>query len=376
MRSYIGMSHLEFLTRSWIRNRSGRYASRIAALSAFLVFVAACGSSPPSETPSATPEGSRPSVAPTKAGGLVIERTQIPTSAPSAVPSCRASDLTATFMGGQGLTGGSVQDWIALTNSSDATCSLQGTPDLTLLDPNGNAVPVASWRRSPCQGAVPCPYFPVARLDPGAKLLPHQASPGAAAFSLIWTDHDIASGKCEPPPPEVTGIRVALPSGGGTVDVGKLAETPVRLKPCGTWVSVGWLIASGEFEHYLDYRLDARIQEPQAVPAGQELSYRVALGPSPVGGLLPEFDPCPSGTAFVSPGAPLGEPKVILARHEFTIDCRSVSESIGAYGGTAILGKINIPADSQPGTYTLTWFLDPESEARVSAQVAFEVKSQ
>jgi hypothetical protein len=194
------------------------------------------------------------------------------------------------------LTGGSVQSWIALTNTTEAACSVQGTADLTLLDAAGDPVSIAAWRRSPCRGAVPCHYYPVARLDPSAALVPHKASPGTAAFSLIWKASDMTTGKCDPPPSEVTGMRLTLPSGEGSVDVGASSETPVRLKPCGTWVSVGWIIASGELEQYLDYRLDAQIQEPSAVAAGQELSYTVSLSRSALGGQLPEFDPCqPAG---------------------------------------------------------------------------------
>ena len=356
----------------WMR-RFRLMASPLAVLA--ILVTLACGSSQPGAAPSATTVGSGTPAAPAESSAAEIERTPFPTAAASDVPSCGVGDLTATFMGGQGLTGGSVQSWIALRNSSDSACSLQGTPDLTFLDSAGTPLQVASYRGSPCRGALPCPYFPVARLNPGAAVLPHLTSPGTAAFSLIWSAHDPATGNCQSPPPDVTGIRLALPSGGGEIDVTGSQENPVRLKPCGPWVSVGWIIASGELQNYLDYRLDAQIQEPPPVSAGQKLSYRVSLGPSLAGGGLPKFDPCPSGSALASPGAPLGEPQMILVKRDFTIDCASVAESITTYGGTTILGKIDIPAELPPGTYTLTWFLDPSSDFRATAQAAFEVKS-
>src|SRR5437899_12034201 len=57
-----------------------------------------------------------------------------PSSSPAAVTGCTSSQLSATaVMGGAaGSRGGTID----LTNASQVTCTLTGTPQITLLDPN------------------------------------------------------------------------------------------------------------------------------------------------------------------------------------------------------------------------------------------------
>jgi uncharacterized protein DUF4232 len=165
----------------------------------------ASGPSVPNEPPPTS------SVRPTPSASPSIQ----PTPSASPTPACTSAQVRAVAsMEGAA---GSLEGVIGLTNLSDRTCTLQGTPAITLLDQNldpiGSGVTFGSspagWM---ADGSPEPPGWPVVMIEPG----------GSASVRIRWSNW-CPDGRDAP----LWRIEV---SGGGTVDVyGLDAVTP---PPC------------------------------------------------------------------------------------------------------------------------------------------------
>ena len=98
--------------------------------------VPAISSGPGSVAPS-TPPGAGSSSVPS----LVASATPSPTPAPTAKPIavCLATQLAAKVTSWQGATGHQIAS-VTLTNTSSHTCTVQGTPEVELVDAHGNVL--------------------------------------------------------------------------------------------------------------------------------------------------------------------------------------------------------------------------------------------
>lgn len=115
----------------------------IIATFGLTVALVGCGS-PPTLQPSSGPASGGPSAAPSGAPSAApsvapstkaITPTPVPTAKPIAV--CLATQLAAKVTGWQGAAGHQIAS-VTLTNISTHTCTVQGTPEVELVDAHGN----------------------------------------------------------------------------------------------------------------------------------------------------------------------------------------------------------------------------------------------
>jgi Domain of unknown function (DUF4232) len=134
-----------------------------------------------------------------------VTTTKTTTTSQSSAAPCSGADLKGSFDGVAGSAGaGQISYTLTLTNTSSAPCTVSGTPNATLLDNNGAALPTHIVAVQAGQGAV----GPVV-LQPG------KAAKTDARFSPdVSGTGDAQTGPCEP---TAHVLRVTAP-GGGTVD--------------------------------------------------------------------------------------------------------------------------------------------------------------
>ncbi len=100
--------------------------------------VAACSSPstvPPASAPPSGAPSPEPSVVPSVAPSAVPSHTPVPTAKPIAF--CLASQLSAKITNWSGATGHQIAS-VTLTNTSAHPCTVQGTPEVELVDRKGN----------------------------------------------------------------------------------------------------------------------------------------------------------------------------------------------------------------------------------------------
>ena len=107
--------------------------------------LAACGGSGSHNAASTAPRGQTqpPTQAATTAQPATT--TSVTTTPTSGTPPCRASNLTLSFLGGQGAAGHGLLGF-ALRNTSSAPCHTFGYPGVLFLDQSGAALPTAPSR--------------------------------------------------------------------------------------------------------------------------------------------------------------------------------------------------------------------------------------
>ncbi len=176
-------------------------------------------SGPASLAPSAGPSGA-PSAAPT----VGPTRTPTPTAQPIAV--CLATQLAAKVTGWQGAAGHQIAS-VTLTNASTHTCTVQGTPEVELVDAHGNIL-----IDSQTGGADGLPH--VTKGDPAFHL-----AHGGSVRTLVQDDN-----YCRPAPALPTTIALVLPSNAGRLVAA--AGPGGTVPPCmGTPGSLGSISMNG-----------------------------------------------------------------------------------------------------------------------------------
>ena len=118
---------------------------------------------------------------------------------------CTGSNLTGTFAVAPGSAGaGNIVYALRLTNTSTATCTVTGIPDLTLLDRRGRRLPTH-----------PFPAHPGALTAVLVALAPGQTATATARFSpdVPGTGEPVSGRRCEP----VAYRLLVRPNGGGVV---------------------------------------------------------------------------------------------------------------------------------------------------------------
>lgn len=190
-----------------------------------LVVVGCSGPSTPapSSVPSVAPS-TAPSVAPSAAPLASPAHTTTPTAKP--IPVCLATQLAAKVTSWQGATGHQIAS-VTLTNTSATVCTVQGTPEVELLDAHGNIL--------------------IDSQTAGTTGLPHIAK-GAPAFHLV---HGAAvktlvqdGNYCGAAPALPTTIALVLPANAGRLIAA--ANSHGSVPPCtGTPGSLGSISMNG-----------------------------------------------------------------------------------------------------------------------------------
>jgi hypothetical protein len=176
-----------------LANRLGQIAARLALVGAMASLVAACASSARSAgvpTPTAT-------------------STASPTATTVALaPLCKATQLTAAIER-SGVAAGNAGTGVSLRNSSQQSCSLDGYPELVMLDASGQVLPTHVTDS-------PSAYV-YNNLQPAMVVLAPDAS---AHFVLDWTRNPCMSA------PTSSTLRITPPGAADTVTL------TTQLSPC------------------------------------------------------------------------------------------------------------------------------------------------
>lgn len=206
--------------------RAGRSSwwarSTVLIGAALAVALGLAGCSSPATTPATTSTSSSSTSSSTSTStstGSTGSSTS--TTGASGVATCLASQLQIAPLQGNGAAG-TIYQTVSLTNTSSATCTLDGYPGMQLLDAQGSSIPTNVVRGG-------SPSFPTAAANqPPATvtLAPQQA----AVFSLDYEDVPVGdetscptSTKAQITPPNDTASAVVTlqitACGGGTVHV-------------------------------------------------------------------------------------------------------------------------------------------------------------
>jgi hypothetical protein len=263
---------------------------------------------------------------------------------PPAPTPCASADLAAVYGGGMGATGHIISS-VLLANTGRAACSLQGTPRLSLMAPDGSA---AATRQVDANPMDPLPAAPVV-LQPGvAAPQPHSQVPGAAMFFFEWYD-------CPDQAVSVNGLLVVLPGGGGrlAMPAGPPGPEGLRSSRCDD-PSQGHVVYVGPFQPTPSTvpspappaQLAVAIHAPATVVAGQRLLYQVTL--TNVSGAPFHFDACPPYREAMDmvPG------KKVLGMYQ--LNCEPVG-TLASSGSVTFAMELEIPTDAPTGLQELSW---------------------
>lgn len=194
-----------------------RMRLRAAILMACALVPAACGSSSQTSSSSSTQAANQATTtspatttapATASSGPSTTTTTTTPTTTVPGSRACRAADLTASFLGGQGATGHGELGF-ALRNTSGSTCHTFGYPGVLFLDRAGQALPTDSTRTTH-------DFFGSA---PEQKLV---IAPGQSVSFRLGVTHGAASpqgcttahGLQVIPPDDTATLRVTIGNGG------------------------------------------------------------------------------------------------------------------------------------------------------------------
>jgi hypothetical protein len=262
----------------------------------------------------------------------------------SAVRPCAGADLRAAVGRGGAATGGLIFNMIYLSNHSDTTCMLEGTPQVLVKTSSGRTLPLTQtnlatpWLPSPLIPALLSPRSPDPQLQYGRSNSFGQAS---LMFSL-WD--------C-PANPSLSVLTIVLPndrgvislpandtalSGGGACEGGNIVQR-IEVSPfAGTEPQPTWADQS---------QLSINIKVPDHVRAGQSLHYEVVL--TNRSGAPFRFHDCPSYTEDAS-----RQGKKNLGNYQ--LNCSLVGW-LGPDESVTFAMVLDIPADTPPGTGSLRW---------------------
>jgi uncharacterized protein DUF4232 len=330
------------------RRGAGPYQLLMARLGlvmvALIIAAAACGPFHQLAA-SSTPAGTIPWLP------LSADLTPLPQPSPQAqpvppgTPACMAGQVAGAVLGSQGATG-NVITYLAFAGTGQSACFVEGTPAVTAFDAAGHTIPFKER----------APYFPPQvsgpqLVSPGPVPAPNSALKyGQAGFDIDWVSQPEAC----PGQGGVTvaQVRVAIP-GGGALSLA-LPATPQA------YVCQG--LGVGSFES--PPLVSAAAPQPPlpaiqlgiqgAANPGKNFEYLVTLTndtkqPIDLALTCPNYEEeLFADILHASP--PLG------GKHLYKLNCAPVGTL--APGGRAIFQMIfAVPADANPGTYTLLFRL-------------------
>ncbi|HEY3008533.1 MAG TPA: DUF4232 domain-containing protein [Micromonosporaceae bacterium] len=276
--------------------------------------------------------------------GTVPAQLRPATDAPA--PPCQASRLKVVGSGFQftpAISGGT--GTVTLRNAGPAACRLTGRPDVRII----GGIPAPRQEQTPLPAQPPA--FPTV-VPPDSTLL--AMLPGAAAtLDVDWRNWCVPRSSKTPVPPHA--IRLTLPGGAGSVDVGYNAVPPCEAPSAATTVGVrpfqpAPLPATPPWTSSV---VRATIQ-PLSGGKGQLTGKRgetvrfVVQVHNPSATPIP-FERCP---LLVEMLAPAGRPEA------YQLNCRAAAQ-LPAGGSLRFEMHIRIPADAPTGNNGLFWELDP-----------------
>lgn len=290
----------------------------------------ATGEVSPNPTPSGKPALPQPTTTEVPWQNIGYEYTS-PPAFPGAVPDptvpwCTAAQLTMTTFF-QGATGNSLGG-VTMINTSQQPCSLQGEPDVRIVDDAGNTL-IAHHAET---------FY----VYPWVKL-----TPGQHAFAAIMWNQEF----CKEPAP--AAIQITLPHQGGT-----LTSTTTRPPRCNSSTdpaSAGSLDVDGfGYDNAAtaftpQASLEAQVKPgPMSVVAGSTVTYHLLLSnnaPNPV-----DMTPClPYRERLIN------QRTGTVIEEDHLLNCAAAPPSLAANQTLDFELKLSVPADAQSGDYLLLW---------------------
>ncbi|HTC85740.1 MAG TPA: DUF4232 domain-containing protein [Candidatus Acidoferrum sp.] len=200
---------------------------RIVLIGVLAVVLGGCAGNstpePSSPNPTAAPSSSAPSDVPS----AEPSPSATPKPSPRPIAACLATQLSATVTAWSGAAGSQIAT-VKVTNTSTATCTIQGTPEVELVDAHG-AILIDSQTSGP--SGLP-------HVATGAPA--HHLAHNASLKTQVKADNYCGSGS----PALPTTIAFVLPSGGG-----RLVAAPGpggAVPPCnGAAGSLGTIVTNG-----------------------------------------------------------------------------------------------------------------------------------
>lgn len=265
-----------------------------------------------------------------------------PMPVPPGTPKCSAGQLLGGVIGSQGATGNVITSF-AFSASGSTACYLDGTPLVTLLDPNGKDL--GFHQRNPY---MPSMVSGPALVNPGPKPeMPQGLKFGEAGFNIDWISQPEA---CQ----AQSGVTVASArikvASGGTVLI-PLPQVPAGYPCQGVGVS-SFEGPAMPVEVTPPPTLPAvAVTAPTSAKAGMRFDYTVALtndtkAPMNFVANCPNYEE----ELFSAGGLPLG------GKHFYKLNC--------APAGTLAPGQsakfqmiLSVPVDASPGGYNLVFML-------------------
>ena len=257
---------------------------------------------------------------------------------------CVAADLHAAVGRGGAATGGLIFNMLYLSNHSDTSCMLDGTPQLLVKTSAGRTLPLkpmnmpTPWGPSPPAPALMSAHSPDPQLQYGRSTSFGQAS---LAFSMWDCPANPSPGVVTIVLPNGRGT-ISLPandisfSGGGECEGGNIVQR-IEVSPfAGTEPQPTWIGQSP---------LSITVKLPDRVRAGRSLHYQVVL--SNTSGAPFRFHDCPSYTEDAS-----RQGRKNLANYQ--LNCSSVGWLAPNQSATFAM-VLDIPADMPPGSGPLRW---------------------
>jgi hypothetical protein len=253
---------------------------------------------------------------------------------------CSSADVSPAF-GGIYRIGHQPMVTIYLINHGTGACFLQGVPAVSLQATNGitTNLPVGSWD----SGAAPGTPL-LLRSDPGLTVIPGLAYVRFSA--LPCTD-----GRTPTP---VGAVRISLPGVATPLVLSAGGSSPFTMQSCDTGgaessVNAGRLSAlSPTLFKRGPATLSVDLRAPRTATIGQTLHYTVILTNVTSRPFI--YDTCPSyvetlGAASVTSG-------------HYLLNCGAIGAWLPGQS-LAFDIQLAIPADGAPGSYLLTWSMDP-----------------
>ncbi len=218
----------------------GQTPIALLALTTVAFLVLSCrGDDDGPASPTATATPTQRAATPTHTATLTPAPTEdvaSPTAPPTelAVRPCRDVDLNAGVIGTGGGLGQGRYAAILLGNSSPTSCVLDGSPEVQLIDSQGQVMLTVD-RDDFCRASADCPILDPVVLMPGlGQVRPHSPLPGQATIIIEWGNAQPHTALCSEPSEDAAAIRLLLPSNGGQLDVEPRDEygEPLHIAPC------------------------------------------------------------------------------------------------------------------------------------------------
>lgn len=265
-------------------------------------------------------------------------------------PTCKAEDLTATYVGAMGLTNGQMAGSIDFANVSTTACVLEGIATVDLFGAKGATLSTSAYTNT--QSTV----VPIV-LQPVAGLSPESVSAGHASVEIDWSVYDEAgAGSCPSGLAQAAAIGITVPGGGTVITTAISPRNDGPITFCPPRIGIGAFQPSApvnEFSPPPGYvYFQATMKAPSTGVVGRALDYQVTLK-NVYSRPLTFPNGCPGYIQdLAGPGG------WNLGKTWYVLNCQPMGTVIAPGASFTFSMVLQIPASAPVGDYSLAWGLD------------------